>query len=87
MNREVLHGKWKQLKGDVKVKFGKLTDDDLAQTEGNEEKIIGKLQERYGYSKEEAHEEWNKFSRKYDEGTHEDIRDAEKKAGKARDPK
>jgi uncharacterized protein YjbJ (UPF0337 family) len=39
-----------------------LTDDDLMQIEGNQEKIIGKLQERYGYSREQAEREWKTFT-------------------------
>jgi len=62
MNTDVLKGKWKQVSGDVKKSFAKLTDDDLLYAEGNQEKIIGKLQERYGYSRDEAQREWNKFT-------------------------
>jgi uncharacterized protein YjbJ (UPF0337 family) len=54
MNSDQLEGKWKQLKGAVKEKWGKLTDDDLEQIAGKREKLIGKLQERYGITKEEA---------------------------------
>lgn len=49
-----LEGKWKQLKGDIRVKWGELTDDDLEQIAGNRDKLAGKLQERYGIAKEEA---------------------------------
>jgi len=62
MNTDVLKGKWKQVSGDVKKSFAKLTDDDLLYAEGNQDKIIGKLQERYGYSRDEAQREWNKFT-------------------------
>jgi uncharacterized protein YjbJ (UPF0337 family) len=62
MNTDVLKGKWKQVSGDVKKSFAKLTDDDLLYAEGNQEKIIGKLQERYGYSRDEAQREWNRFT-------------------------
>ena len=47
-------GAWHQLKGKVREEWGKLTDDDLTQIEGNSEKLAGKLQERYGYAKDEA---------------------------------
>lgn len=56
-----LEGKWKQLKGDIRVKWGELTDDDLEQIAGNRDKLAGKLQERYGIAKEEANrqiDEW-----------------------------
>ena len=54
MNADVIKGQWKQLKGEVKRQWGKLTDDELDQIEGNAEKLSGLLQERYGYSREEA---------------------------------
>ena len=62
MNTDVIQGKWKQMTGSVKQFFGKLTDDDLQQVDGNSEKILGKLQERYGYTREQAETEWKKFS-------------------------
>lgn len=61
MNEDVLKGKWNQLKGDVKNKWGKLTDDDLKQVEGNREKLIGKVQEKYGKDREEAKKEVDKW--------------------------
>jgi len=54
MNSDQLQGKWKQLKGSVKKKWGKLTDDDLEVIAGNHEQLQGKIQERYGITKEEA---------------------------------
>jgi uncharacterized protein YjbJ (UPF0337 family) len=54
MNSDQFEGKWKQLKGTVKQKWGKLTDDDLLTLTGKKDEFIGKLQERYGYSKEQA---------------------------------
>jgi uncharacterized protein YjbJ (UPF0337 family) len=47
-------GKWKQLTGDVRAKWGNLTDDDLLQVNGEREKLAGKIQERYGIAKDEA---------------------------------
>jgi uncharacterized protein YjbJ (UPF0337 family) len=61
MNADVLKGKWLQLKGEVRRQWGKLTDDDLDQIEGNAEKMIGKLQERYGYGRMEAQREVDDF--------------------------
>ena len=54
MNSDQLEGKWKQLKGSVKEKWGKLTDDDLDVIAGKHDQLQGKIQERYGISKEEA---------------------------------
>ncbi len=61
MNTDVLKGKWKQATGDIKKSFGKLTDDDMLYIEGSQEKMIGKLQERYGYTRAQAEQEWTKF--------------------------
>ena len=47
MNAEQLKGKWMQFKGELKQKWGKFTDADLQQIEGNYEKFLGKVQERY----------------------------------------
>ncbi len=62
MNSTTMKGKWNQMKGDAKKKWGNLTDDDLQQIEGDRDKLVGKIQERYGKSKEEAEREvdgWN----------------------------
>ncbi|MGZ8162810.1 MAG: CsbD family protein [Methylobacter sp.] len=59
MNADEFKGKWLQLKGNVKSKWGELTDDDLAVIEGDSDKLAGKLQELYGYSREEAEREIN----------------------------
>jgi uncharacterized protein YjbJ (UPF0337 family) len=57
MNEDVLKGQWKQLVGSVKQQWGKLTDDELTEIDGNREKLLGKLQERYGYARNEAEQE------------------------------
>lgn len=62
MNSDTLQGKWKQLRGTIKETFGKLTDDDLLQADGNADKMMGALQERYGYTKAQAETQWNKFT-------------------------
>ena len=61
MNGDIFKGKWKELKGRVKEKWGNLTDDDVTRVEGNTEKLVGILQEKYGNSKDKAQEEYNKF--------------------------
>jgi len=60
MNNDIFEGKWKQIRGKAKVWWGKLTDDDLDKVEGNYEKLVGLLQEKYGYTREQAEEEWEK---------------------------
>ena len=61
MNKDILKGKWVQMKGDIRSWWGKLTDDDVSQIQGDAEKFIGKLQERYGYGREQAERELNEF--------------------------
>ncbi len=57
MNADTLKGKWKQIKGQAKKKWGKLTDDDLDKMEGSRDELVGKIQERYGKSREAAEKE------------------------------
>jgi uncharacterized protein YjbJ (UPF0337 family) len=52
MNRDQFKGQWSQFKGDLKKQWGKFTDDDLMQIEGDYDKFIGAMQERYGEHKE-----------------------------------
>jgi uncharacterized protein YjbJ (UPF0337 family) len=54
MNTDTLKGQWTQVKGSIREQWGKLTNDDLDQIEGQSEKLIGKLQERYGIARDEA---------------------------------
>jgi uncharacterized protein YjbJ (UPF0337 family) len=61
MNRDVLAGKWKQLKGEVRNRWGRLTDDELDQVGGNAEKLVGLIQERYGVAREEAERELDRI--------------------------
>ncbi len=59
MNKDVFEGKWKEMRGQAKVWWGKLTDDDLEQTGGKAEQLIGLLQQKYGYSREKAEQEFD----------------------------
>ena len=61
MNEDILKGKWRQIKGEVKSRWGKLTDDDVDRVEGDAEKLIGRVQERYGYQRDEAQREVDDF--------------------------
>ena len=54
MNWDQIEGNWKQFKGEAKRQWGKLTNDDLDVIEGNRDKLVGKIQERYGIAKDEA---------------------------------
>jgi uncharacterized protein YjbJ (UPF0337 family) len=59
MNQDIFEGKWKEMRGQVKEWWGELTDDDLQQMDGKADQLIGALQKRYGYTKEEAEKELN----------------------------
>jgi len=59
MNQDIFEGKWKESKGQVKEWWGKLTDDDLKQIDGKSDQLVGILQQKYGYTKEEAEKELN----------------------------
>ena len=62
MNWDQVEGKWNQIKGAVKEKWGKLTDDDLEVIKGKKDQLIGKIQERYGITKEAAEIEVNSWN-------------------------
>jgi uncharacterized protein YjbJ (UPF0337 family) len=61
MNWDELEGKWKQYKGQVREKWGKLTDDDIHVIAGRREQLVGRLQERYGIAKQEASKQADEF--------------------------
>jgi len=65
MNNDRVAGQWKQIKGNIKEQWGKLTDDDLTQLEGNSEKLAGRLQERYGLAREEAERQAKDFQTRH----------------------
>jgi len=62
MNSDQFEGKWKQLKGTVKQRWGKLTDDDLTALSGKKDELVGKLQERYGITREQAQREADEWA-------------------------
>jgi uncharacterized protein YjbJ (UPF0337 family) len=66
MNSDQLQGKWKQVKGAVKEKWGKLTDDDIDVIDGKSDQLVGKIQERYGIARDVAQkqvDEWDQMDR------------------------
>ena len=63
MNWDQMKGNGKQIKGKAKEKWGKLTDDDLTTVAGKRDQLVGKLQERYGYAKEQAERDLDEFAR------------------------
>ncbi|MFT3892052.1 MAG: CsbD family protein [Anaerolineales bacterium] len=69
MNRNILQGKWKQLRGEIRERWGELTDDDLDQVAGQSDKLAGMLQERYGYTQMEAERQIDEFLNEWGEDT------------------
>jgi uncharacterized protein YjbJ (UPF0337 family) len=66
MNKDILEGKWKQMRGEAKAWWGKLTDDDLDRAAGKFEVLAGILQEKYGYTREAAADEIDKRVTEYE---------------------
>ena len=66
MNKDILEGKWKQMRGEAKGWWGKLTDDDLDRAAGKFEVLAGLLQEKYGYSRQRATDEIDKRMTAYE---------------------
>ena len=63
MNWDRIQGNWKQMKGSLRTKWGKLTDDEFAQLAGHRDKLVGKIQERYGVQKDEAERQVNEWEK------------------------
>jgi uncharacterized protein YjbJ (UPF0337 family) len=64
--KDILQGKWHEIKGKARHQWGKLTDDDFTKLSGKTEELAGALQQRYGYSKAQAEMEIKKWLRTYD---------------------
>jgi uncharacterized protein YjbJ (UPF0337 family) len=76
MNTDTVQGKWKQMKGAVKQRWAKLTDDDLTALSGKKDELVGKLQERYGYTREQAVKEADDWAAKSSHQWDDDARSA-----------
>jgi uncharacterized protein YjbJ (UPF0337 family) len=61
MNKDIIQGNWKEVKGKLKQQWGKLTDDDITQLKGTSQELEGILQKRYGYQKDQAKKEIDDF--------------------------
>jgi uncharacterized protein YjbJ (UPF0337 family) len=70
MNSNQLEGQWKEIKGELKSWWGKLTDDDIDQIAGNKEKLIGVVQQKYGYLHDEAQREIDRRLNEFAEKSH-----------------
>ena len=76
MNKHILEGKWKQVRGEAKAWWGKLTDNDLDRVAGKFEVLVGLLQEKYGYTREQAADEINRRVTDYEAGLKENLETA-----------
>jgi uncharacterized protein YjbJ (UPF0337 family) len=63
MNWDTIQGKWTEMKGQVKERWGKLTDDDFDVIAGKRDQLAGRIQQRYGIAKDEAEKQVNDFER------------------------
>lgn len=61
MNKDIIKGNWKEVKGKIRQQWGKLTDDDVEKMKGSHEELVGKLQSTYGYQKDQAQKEVDDF--------------------------
>lgn len=61
MNKEIIKGKWNEIKGQLKQQWGKLTDDEITQMRGSYEELAGLIQKKYGYQKDQAEKEIKAF--------------------------
>ena len=66
MNKDILEGKWKQIRGEAKAWWGKLTDDDLDRANGKFDVLVGLLQQKYGYTRQRATDEIDKRVTEYE---------------------
>lgn len=62
MNKDTIEGQWKQLGGKIKQQWGELTDDDLKVAQGSSQYLAGKIQERYGVTRDEAQRQVDHFT-------------------------
>lgn len=65
MNSDIIKGKWKEIKGSAKARWAELTDDDLAEVEGDAEALAGKLQQKYGWEKDRVQKELDAFAKEH----------------------
>lgn len=65
MNKDIFKGNWNELKGKIKEKWGRLTEDDLTAINGRREQLLGRLQKTYGYAKDRAEKELAEWEKSY----------------------
>jgi uncharacterized protein YjbJ (UPF0337 family) len=64
MNKDIIKGKWKEVKGQLRQQWGKFTDDDVEKMKGSYEELHGLLRKRYGYEKDETDKKIEEFVKK-----------------------
>ncbi len=64
MNKDIIHGKWKEIKGQIKQQWGKLTDDDISKLKGSYEELHGLIQKKYGYEQDKTDKQIEEFVKK-----------------------
>ncbi|HXF90819.1 MAG TPA: CsbD family protein [Candidatus Nitrosotenuis sp.] len=64
MNKDIIEGKWHEIKGKLKQQWGKITDNDILKMKGTHEELCGIIQEKYGYQRDKAEKEINEFIHK-----------------------
>lgn len=70
MNKDILKGRWNELKGQIKQHWGELTDDEITTIEGRFEKLSGLLQKHYGYNQDKAEKAIDEFVKEQDRSKH-----------------
>ena len=80
MNTDTFEGRWRQMRGELRSWWGKLSENDFEKIAGRKDRLLGMLQEKYGYTREAAQQEIDRRLREYDEGTH--TATATQKSGK-----
>jgi uncharacterized protein YjbJ (UPF0337 family) len=83
MNWDQVEGKWRQYKGQIREKWGELTDDDVHVISGKREELIGKIQERYGYARERAAHEVDSFVKTLKQQHNEDVHSFQRRDAKS----
>jgi len=82
MNKDIIAGKWNEIKGDLRKAWGNVTDDEWEKTKGDSQAIAGILQQKYGFAKDDASSKVGKFMEKYASDTRESLEDSERKNGR-----
>ena len=80
MNEDQLKGRWNELKGKVKERWGRLTDDELVQINGKKEQLLGKIQTKYGIAQERAEKELRRFLDSLSLSSHSDSESQESRS-------